>query len=258
MLLHLFEPDFLPLPLYFVSAASSHLQENVNRQNGFGDISQLLLVLDGEGILYCNGSEYPLKKGCAFYVDYAVPHAYENLGGLVTAWITWRGSGWQDVRTYIGKNSFQFFENVDVKRYVAQIEQIEREYYGRKREGMLSAMLYTLLMSFFEEQNEQVESELDAVLRFMEEHFDQKISVTELARINHSSKSTFCKNFKQRFGCTAFEKLVEIRLLNAKMMLKMNANEKICSIARKCGFDDVSYFCKAYKKKFGVTPSCDQ
>ena len=50
-------------------------------------------------------------------------------------------------------------------------------------------------------------------------------------------------------------KFQDSKLPLADMLLKMNSNEKIGIIAKKCGFDDVGYFCKAYKKRFGTTPS---
>ena len=255
MILHIFSADFKPLPIYFVTCAAKHMQEPVAREEGFSDLSQLLFVLEGEGVLYCGGKEYPIKQGNAFCVAPEVSHSYHGIDGLVTAWITWRGSGYEDILQYLGQSGFAFYHDVDCKKYARQIEMIEQEYFGKRREGTLSALLYSMLISFFEEQNRTVFSDLDRVICYMEEHFSDRITIDELARVHRSSKSTFCEKFKRAYGCTAFEKLIEIRLINAESMLKMNPNEKILTVAERCGFVDVSYFCKAYKKKFGVTPA---
>ena len=116
-------------------------------------------------------------------------------------------------------------------------------------------MLYSVLFSFFEGLNEASPTPMDYVLRYLEEHYDQKITLDELASIAHTSKSTFCKNFKLLYGCTAFEALIRIRLRNANTMLRLNPSEKVGFVARRCGFDDVSYFCKLYKQCFGITPA---
>lgn len=258
MIVHIFPDGFVPLPIYFVSVSSHHAQEAVNRSAGFYDISQLLIVVDGEGVLHCDGKDFPLRRGCAFYLDAHVPHAYESIDGLVTAWVTYRGSGCEDLRAYIGKKSFAYYGQVDVKKYVAQIETMEREYFDRRREGKLSSLLYSLLISFFDDRLTCTVSDMERVLRYMEAHFDQKLTVSELAAEIHCSKSAFCKNFKAAFGCTAFEKLLEIRLLNARSMLRLNPEDKVHLVAKRCGFDDVSYFCKAYKKRFAMTPASDR
>ncbi|MBQ9783235.1 MAG: AraC family transcriptional regulator [Clostridia bacterium] len=255
---HIFDADFIPLPVYFTSSSSWHRQENVNRPTGLRPSAQILFVLDGEGILYYDGKQFSLRKGCAFYVDCAVPHAYENTGGLITAWITWLGSGQEELRNYIGKKSFLYSDRVDVKAYALEIGQIEREYFTQKREGVLSAMLYALLLRFFDEQREPKPSEMDLVLRYMEQHFGEKLTLMELAELCHMSRSVFCKKFRDTYGCTAFEKLIEIRLLNARTQIQSNSGEAIGVIARQCGFEDVSYFCKAYKRLFSVTPGAER
>lgn len=255
MILHLFdqEPDLFPLS--FVSLSARHPQEPVNRVGGFYDVMQLLFVLDGEGILRCEGKEYRLVEGCAFWLDVDVPHAYEGDGELVTAWITFRGSVLENIRRYIGGRRFVFWERLDLKKYVTRLSEIEREYYDTKREGRMSAMTYSLVFSFLEDRERHTQSPMDGVLRYLEEHFDRRVTVSELAELVHLSKSAFCQKFKAAFGCTAFERLMEIRLYNAEMMLRLNRDDKIGHIAKRCGFEDVGYFCKAYRKKYGMTPT---
>lgn len=255
MATQIFSVDLRSLPVYFQTLSREHTQEPVSRSEGFYDLCQLLFVLNGEGVLHCLGKDYPLKRGCAFYVDVGVPHAYESTDGLVTAWITYRGSACEDIRAYLDGKKFVFSPSVDVKAYAAEIARIENEYFEKKREGMLSSMLYSMIFSFFEEVSETIPTPMDYVLRYLEAHFDQKITLDELAKICHASKSTFCKNFKTVYGCTAFEMLIDIRLRNANMMFRLNSSEKVCFVARRCGFEDVSYFCRLYKNKFGLTPA---
>ena len=193
--------------------------------------------------------------GDAFCVSPDVPHEYWGVDGLVTAWITWRGSGYEDILQYLDTTRFAFYSGIDCKKYVRQIEMIEREYYGKRREGILSTLLYSMLISFFEEQNQTVLSDLDRVIGYMEEHFAERITIDELAGIHHSSKSTFCEKFKRAYGCTAFEKLIEIRLVNAESMLGMNPTEKILTVAERCGFSDYTVFYRNFKSFFGRAPS---
>lgn len=252
---HIREEGFVALPLYFSTASSYHFQESILRPHGMGESCQLLFILEGKGCLRIGGEEFPLKKGCGFFTDRNVPHEYENIEGLVSAWITFRGEGCEHLRRYIKHLPYLFCPRLDVDKFVQAIQALEGEYYSHKREGKMSAMTYGLVMDFFEDALFEARSDLERVLLYMEEHYSKPIRVSALADLCYCSVSSFCKKFKQSFGCTAFEKLVEIRLLNARAMLKSHPRESIQSIAGKCGFEDVSYFCKAYKKKFSHSPS---
>ena len=255
MIVNIFPQDFIEPPIYFTMLSKFHIQETVNRPRGLQDHSLLLFVLDGEGKFYCDGKSYNLKKGSAFYLDSETPHGYEDFGNLKTAWIGYRGNGCGSIRNFVENKPYVYLDKVDLSKYVARIEEMEREYFAERRQGILSSMLYSMLFSFFEESRKPSADEMDTVLKYIEEHFNEKITIKKLAELNFHSKSTLCYNFKQKFGRTVFEKLIDVRLLNAEILLKMNSKEKIGTVAKKCGFDDVGYFCKAYKRKFGVTPS---
>ena len=254
MILHIFDEAFVPLCVYFSTASSHHRQETVKRPDGIEQSCQLLFVLEGKGLLRIGGEELALKKGCAFFMDAGVPHEYENLGGLITAWITLRGEGLDAARRYIGHRSYLFSRKIDVSAYAEAIRRLEREYYTRKREGVMSRMAYAMAMDFFDECLNTKISDMERVLLYMEEHCREKIRVTDLAELCYCSVSTFCKRFKEEYSCTAFEKLVEIRLLNARTLLVCAPDEAVKNVAVQCGFEDASYFSKAYKKRFGYTP----
>jgi len=52
---------------------------------------------------------------------------------------------------------------------------------------------------------------------------------------------------------TAIQYLNTYRLKIANTMI-INTSRQISEIATLCGFDDVSYFCRIYKKHYGHTP----
>ena len=239
------------LPIHFYTVSSHHNQEPVLRLCGL-DVCQILFVLDGDGVLSVGESEYPLSRGVAFYISDGVAHKYSG-EGLCTAWITFRGDGVAGLKGYINKDSI-VFKSVDVAKYALSIEDIEREYFDKKREGILSSMAYGIVTSFFDEATVAPTSDIDAALSYMEEHFASNITLAKLCSLCCMGHSGFSKKFKERFGVSAFEKLMEIRLINADMMLAHLPTKKVSAIARECGFSDVGYFCKAYKRKFGKTP----
>ena len=60
------------------------------------------------------------------------------------------------------------------------------------------------------------------------------------------------------WNMTAFEKIMDMRLSHAQSLLKSNGKLKVAECARQSGFDDVSYFCLRYRKKFGTSPALER
>ncbi|MBS7188545.1 MAG: helix-turn-helix transcriptional regulator [Ruminococcus bicirculans] len=59
--------------------------------------------------------------------------------------------------------------------------------------------------------------------------------------------------FKNITGPSPFEYLKNYRLRNAAYMIK-NTSDSINAICGLCGFDDHSYFSKAFKEAYGCSP----
>ena len=64
---------------------------------------------------------------------------------------------------------------------------------------------------------------------------------------------SFNRRFKQAAGITAGEYLQNLRLNNAKELLR-TSNLPIADIAEQCGYQDGSYFCQRFKQQMEQTP----
>lgn len=96
------------------------------------------------------------------------------------------------------------------------------------------------------------EDMLVAVLRYIEENYKEG-SLSELSRILHYDISTLSREIKNKTGKNYIELLQEKRLSQACFMLK-NTNMSIDEIARKIGYENVSFFFRLFKGKFGISP----
>ncbi len=79
-----------------------------------------------------------------------------------------------------------------------------------------------------------------------------RISVDELAALCRLSKYYFCRLFKQVTGQTVVAYVNRYRLKLADYLLR-NRDATVSEIAQRCGFPDVNYFYRVYKKEFGRT-----
>ena len=67
----------------------------------------------------------------------------------------------------------------------------------------------------------------------------------------------FFKWFREQFGITPLEYINRERLKLAKQLLADKKNS-ISSVSLQCGFNDVNYFVRLFKKAEGITPGMYQ
>lgn len=91
------------------------------------------------------------------------------------------------------------------------------------------------------------------VLQKMNRDFGAKTSLAEYAEMCHLSKFHFLRSFKEQTGYPPLEYRNKIRMDHAKTLLK-DGNLSVGEISATLGFSSPSYFCDAFKKKFGISP----
>lgn len=94
---------------------------------------------------------------------------------------------------------------------------------------------------------------LKLILSYIETHYSESISISEIARICHYSDSHFMKFFKNCMGISFCQYVNEYRLEIAARLMK-ESDETILAVASACGFENLSYFNRSFKKKYGLTP----
>lgn len=105
------------------------------------------------------------------------------------------------------------------------------------------------------ERREPVRAALpvDALIRFIEEHLEQSIGLLELAAIAGYSPQHFTRLFKQAFGRSPHQYVLERRIERAKSLLR-DRGLSITSVALQCGFASQAHFNTAFKARTGLTP----
>ncbi|UBM60888.1 AraC family transcriptional regulator [Marinilongibacter aquaticus] len=94
---------------------------------------------------------------------------------------------------------------------------------------------------------------IEDVYEYMRNNFPQPISLADVAEIAGMTEVSFSRFIKTKTGKTFIDSLNEIRLGHAARML-IETHETISEIARKSGFNNLSYFNRLFKSKKNVTP----
>ena len=94
---------------------------------------------------------------------------------------------------------------------------------------------------------------LKILLKYVEEHYAEPITVEKMARIAFYSKSHFMKFFKTHMETGFMEYLNDYRLTMAARLL-LTTEDSILEVAAQSGFNNLSYFNRLFKRKYAQTP----
>ena len=94
---------------------------------------------------------------------------------------------------------------------------------------------------------------LKQVLDYIELHYEESISVPELAKICYFSEYHFMRFFKKHMNMTCVEYINNLRLEKAVELFEQG-NTSILDVSLSVGFHNLSYFHRSFKKKYGMTP----
>lgn len=230
---------------------------------------EIYYLKKGERKFFIEDKIFNLKRGDVVLVDSELIHRATTLNDFRHERIVisfnhkfFSNPQFDDVRdvfknyyTHIQKNNRVYFEELLAK--------IEKEYNSMDSmsKNLISAYICELL-TFLKrntQQNRQLpESSADATdiqrcIDYMNQHFDEQISLETMSEISFLTPSAFSKKFKAETGTNYCEYLTIIRLSKASKLL-MSSDLSVTEISEKCGFQSSSYFTLMFKKYNNITP----
>ncbi|MCG9751664.1 AraC family transcriptional regulator [Vibrio brasiliensis] len=105
------------------------------------------------------------------------------------------------------------------------------------------------------QQHKHINKDLVEMLRYIEKNLSRTIREEDVAEYCHYSVTYFSKFFHKTIGVSFRDYLTLKRISLAKQLLVNDRKEKISFIAFQCGYNDVSYFSRIFKKKTGISPA---
>ena len=246
------------------------------------DFNELVIVIDGSAVHMVNNEEYLIKTGDVFVVGNDTVHGYKNTNNFRICNIMYHHnemfSAMPDIAASAGyqalfvlepriikeqsfKNRLKIYrENYTAVKSILDDMVMEYENMSDCSKSMLIsqfirlAVMLSRLYSFDVSENEHDVINIAKAVSYIENHFDESISVAKLAELSYYSERHFMRIFKNTYDCSPIEYIINLRINRACALLK-GLNLTISETAEKCGFDDVNYFSRLFKKKIGVSPS---
>lgn len=91
------------------------------------------------------------------------------------------------------------------------------------------------------------------VTSFIRDHYDQPLTLEEIALQAGLSPNYLCRLYKQETEQNLWDYITSYRMEKAKKLLN-ETNLKTYEVAYKVGFDNPNYFSKIFKKHTGISP----
>lgn len=262
--LYFFTPSETAQRMLFYMTACGYYFTNydyrIERENNHNFL--IFYVTDGRLSVTSNGRTMVAEAGQVGFLDCYTPHEYHTIGHTEFWWLHLDGSNiraFYEQITQQGGFVFSMEGSDAVQQMIYEMVSLCRTD-QLPHEAALSGQIYriltTLLLGCGEKSSELGEQNgnVEAAVRFIKEHYGEKISLEDVARHVNMSQFHFARVFKKSCGYSPHEFLMLTRINHAKHLLKTTALP-VKVIAHMVGYQNVTTFTNAFSNRVGLSPS---
>ena len=146
------------------------------------------------------------------------------------------------------------FELHSPDTYLKDYERLRELFFLKNHDARCMSILYRMISEITTEYLQEYPV-LDAAMDFLEKHYsDPDLTNAVIASHLHISEVYFRKLFKNRYGTTPRQYILELRFRKARQLLGEHRSS-VGEIAEECGFSSIYHFCRAFRQAAGVSPT---
>ena len=233
---------------------------------------ELLYIAEGTLNICIEGVNYDAKAPTVFFIDKNIPHYVDVSAAREKGPFHWYAILFNS--SVLGENGDRcrsFPEEKSISTvlppddiYLELIPKLQETAWGHEHgyEFYCKAMLMQIMGHIkkthcYEERHEKIYpdafSAVNRIVDYIDNHYNENFSIIELAEINGYSPNYLSNIFKRYTGESIVQYAIG-RRLNAACYLLVETDKTISEIAISCGFDNISYFNRAFLKRIGTTP----
>jgi len=257
----------------FAKQSLLHIQEigtlqatkpHISRRNNLSSYL-FFLVRSGSGKLKYEGNTYALKEGQCVFIDCKQGYSHETSDRLWSlSWVHFNGPTASLIyKKYRENGGLPVFAAKDFEKYllfykhlydIAAVASLAGDM--EINEGLSGLLTLLMADSWHPEEAQPGAKKLsvDEIRRYLDDNYSHKITLDDLAGRYFINKFYLSRMFKDRFGLSIMNYLLNVRITKAKILLRFT-DTGIEEIGTRCGIGDVYYFSKKFKMVEGVSPT---
>lgn len=216
--------------------------------------TELVLSLSNDVSCKCENERIPGRKFSLFILPANVPHDFQCKHAARCICVLYRDEA------NVLDASPRVLDTSDVphiRQWMHNLTGITPDTspdHSRMAGGVLLGLLSALcLLEGTARHNQALNPRIAKAIKFIEDHWSEKIDAAMLASASHTSYSRLSSLFCRQFKCSPLDYHRQLRLSRTKALLK-NPYLSVGEVAQQSGFDDTNYFVRAFRQKFGVPP----
>ena len=244
------------------------------------DFVEILYVLEGAGRHCVDGEEFTVKAGDLLFINYGSTHAFFVDDKLVAYNLMIRVdyftknmikddnlfymlalTSFEKIQHELNNRSplvsFDYSERGDLANLFDNIElELSKNELGKLLvlDSYINIILCKVFRKIFVKDSDKDLLIPQDILDYINEHFNEKISLGDLSQRCFYNPAYFSRLFKKAFNMSFTDYIMDIRLKHCCELLK-NSDYTIDRIIEECGFSDRNTFYERFKNKYGCTPS---
>lgn len=229
----------------------AHIQEDI----------ELVFTKKGGGNAYCDGKKYVLRENSAFLVFPNQVHHYSECNGGEYVIIIIKPSDllgyakvFEECTPVSALHVFSDGDDGIFDLINTAMQEFERDGFDTVISAYLTALFGKLLKRFEINKSKGASDTVSKILTYCAAHYKETITVDQVAKNVHLSRSTVCHIFGKRLNINFCDYINSLRLTEAVRLLK-NENYSITEVSYMSGFPTVRTFNRAFQKQYGISPS---
>jgi AraC family transcriptional regulator of arabinose operon len=124
---------------------------------------------------------------------------------------------------------------------------------GKILRNLFENFMLALARHAFQKSERLAPASLLAVRAYVEQHFTERLRLSQLAKRAGLSEPHLCTEFRRYFGIPVIQYVLQLRMNQATYLLR-DHNRRIGEIALMLGYPDLYTFSKMFKHYIGVSP----
>lgn len=239
--------------------------------------ARILFVIDGEGKLFLEGTEHPLRAGSLALIGPGVVYQMELERPLELIALnfdyTWYRQDLEETLEALPPACAEQIEKVTVEDcpalsapiilqnaqlFQTELEKIlpvfqQRKCYFREESASLLKALLIRLARMAMLTDIPGNAMADRLIQYIREHCREDLTVEKIAAHFNYHAGHINRIMRRATGTTIHSYLIRCRMDAAKTLL-LSTDMTVSQVAEEVGIESEAYFCNSFKKLTGITP----